>query len=119
MTRCVEAANQDGGISPIPAEVFAVNEADVDWVNRQCVHQPIGTFEERVKFGGGLEKLAGRKVYIWASKYERGSFEHFYAARKDDPSWKTYAVACGHDVMLDEPDRLTEILEEIAGSTVR
>lgn len=32
----------------------------------------------------------------------------------DDPSWKTYTVASGHDIMVDAPDRLTEILEEVA-----
>jgi hypothetical protein len=28
--------------------------------------------------------------------------------------WRVYEVACGHDVMLDMPDRLTEILDELA-----
>ena len=27
---------------------------------------------------------------------------------KSDPSWRTYEVACGHDVMVDAPERLTE-----------
>jgi hypothetical protein len=26
--------------------------------------------------------------------------------------WRTYKVPCGHDVMLDMPERLTEILQE-------
>jgi hypothetical protein len=28
--------------------------------------------------------------------------------------WRLYEVASGHDVMLDIPDRLTNILEELA-----
>ena len=37
-----------------------------------------------------------------------------YAKTKADPSWRTYAVPCGHDVMIDLPERLTQILEEAA-----
>jgi hypothetical protein len=28
--------------------------------------------------------------------------------------WRVHEVASGHDVMLDIPDRLTDILEELA-----
>ena len=31
-----------------------------------------------------------------------------------DPSWRTYEVNGGHHIMIDEPDRLTEILLEVA-----
>ncbi len=31
---------------------------------------------------------------------------------RSDPSWKTYVVDCGHDVMIDKPDELTNILLE-------
>jgi pimeloyl-ACP methyl ester carboxylesterase len=109
-----QAKDQDGGVTPIPAEVFAVNDADVAWVNSQCVNQPIGTFEQPAKYGGGLDELAGHKVYIWASKFENSPFGQFYSQLRDDPSWKTYAVECGHDIMVDEPDRLAQILEEVA-----
>jgi hypothetical protein len=33
---------------------------------------------------------------------------------KASPSWKTYEVASGHDVKVDMPDRLVEILLEVA-----
>ena len=42
------------------------------------------------------------------------SFDKAYARVKADPTWRTYEVPCGHDVMIDEPDRLTEILLEVA-----
>jgi len=32
---------------------------------------------------------------------------------KTAPGWKTYEVASGHDVMVDQPDRLAEILLEV------
>jgi pimeloyl-ACP methyl ester carboxylesterase len=108
-----QAAENEGAIPPIPAAFFKVNEADAANVDRLCVNQPIATFEQPVHFDGGIKKLDGHKVYIWASEFE-GTFGEFYAASRDDASWRTFAVACGHDVMLDEPDRLTEILEDVA-----
>jgi len=33
---------------------------------------------------------------------------------KATPGWKTYQVASGHDVMIDRPERLVEILLEVA-----
>jgi len=109
------AAAQDGGVTPIPAEAFHVNDADVAWVNRLCVNHPIATLEQHVRFTGGLDKLSGRKVYISASKFADGPFGQFYETFRDDPAWKTYSVTSGHDMMLDAPDRLVEILEEVAG----
>jgi hypothetical protein len=35
-------------------------------------------------------------------------------AAQADSSWRTYEVPCGHDVMVDAPERLTEILLEAA-----
>jgi hypothetical protein len=33
---------------------------------------------------------------------------------QSDPAWRTYEVPSGHDVMVDMPERLTEILLEVA-----
>ena len=33
---------------------------------------------------------------------------------KADNAWRTYDVPCGHDVMVDMPERLAEILLEVA-----
>jgi hypothetical protein len=33
---------------------------------------------------------------------------------RSDLSWRSYEVPSGHDVMVDMPERLTEILVEVA-----
>jgi len=33
---------------------------------------------------------------------------------RPDASWRSYEVPSGHDVMVDQPERLTEILLEAA-----
>ncbi len=42
-------------VPPIPAEVFNVNAADREWVDRQCTPQPIATFQQ----GVGAGELSG------------------------------------------------------------
>jgi pimeloyl-ACP methyl ester carboxylesterase len=109
------AAMQRGDIviPPRPAEAFGVNVADRAWVDRLCVSQPIGTFTEKIVLTGAAERI-GRKSYVRAASYANPGFDRALAAAKGDPSWRTYSVPCGHDVMVDAPDRLTEILLEAA-----
>jgi len=115
----VDAAGEVGGwrVPPIPAEVFNVNEADRAWVNAQCTLQPIACFQQKLR----LERdgvPAGPIHYIWASGWEGSPFGQFYEEAKAR-GWTTYDFACGHDVMLDEPEKLTATLLEIAGQASR
>jgi pimeloyl-ACP methyl ester carboxylesterase len=96
-----------------PAEAFGVNAADRAWVDRLCVGQPIGTFTDKIALTGARDRIA-RKSYIRAKSYANPGFDRAYDALKSDPSWRSYEVLCGHDVMVDAPDRLTEVLLEAA-----
>ena len=109
------AAMQRGDIviPPRPAEAFGVNEADRAWVDRLCVGQPIGTFTDKIALTGAVDRIA-RKSYIRAASYANPGFDRALAAAKSNPTWRTYAVSCSHDVMVDAPDRLSEILLEVA-----
>jgi hypothetical protein len=55
-----------------------------------------------------------RKSYIRAKSYANPGFDRALAAAQSDSSWRTYGVPCGHDVMVDMPERLSEILLEVA-----
>ncbi len=103
----------DLGMPPRPAAAFLVNEKDQAWVDSKCVPQPIGTMTEQLKLTGALERI-GRKAYIRAAAYPNPGFDKAFARVKADRSWHTYEVPCGHDVMVDMPERLTEILLEVA-----
>jgi len=111
----VRAALQRGdlGMAPRSAEAFGVNPADRAWVDSLCVPQPVGTFTDKIVLTGARERIP-RKSYIRAGSYANPGFDRALAACKSDPSWRTYEVASGHDVMVDMPDRLTEILLEVA-----
>jgi pimeloyl-ACP methyl ester carboxylesterase len=111
----IRAAMQRGDIviPPRTAEAFGVNAADRAWIDRLCVGQPIGTFTDKVALGGARDRIP-RKAYIRAKSYANPGFDRAYGALKSDSSWRTYEVPCGHDVMVDMPDRLSEILLEVA-----
>lgn len=101
------------GVPPRPAEAFGVNPADRAWVDSLCGLQPIGTFTEAMKITGARERIA-KKAYIRAASYANPGFDKALARLQSDKSWRTYGVPCGHDVMVDMPERLAEILVEVA-----
>jgi pimeloyl-ACP methyl ester carboxylesterase len=108
-------AQQKGEISrpAPPASAFHVNEQDRAWVDSKTMPQPLALAFSTIKLTGARERVA-KTTYIRAPIYPQPAFDTYYAAKKADPSWRTYEVPCGHDVMVDMPDRLVEILLEAA-----
>jgi len=111
----IEAAVKRGDttLPPRPAEFFHVNPANRAWVDGLCGPHPIGAFLQPVKLTGARERIA-KKFYIRATDYPNPVFDAHAAKLKARPGWRVYDVPCGHDVMVDMPDRLTEILVETA-----
>jgi pimeloyl-ACP methyl ester carboxylesterase len=111
----IGAALQRGelGVPPRPAEAFGVNEADRQWVDGLCVPQPIATFTSPIALRGARERIA-RKTYIRAKGYSNPAFDDALASAAADPSWQCHEIACGHDVMIDMPDRLSALLLQAA-----
>ena len=109
----IAAERGDLGVPARSAAAFLVNEKDQAWVDAMCVPQPIGTMTEKMTLTGARERI-GKKAYIRASAYPNPGFDTAYARVKADTSWRTYEVPCGHDVMVDMPERLAEILVEVA-----
>jgi pimeloyl-ACP methyl ester carboxylesterase len=97
---------------PVPAVAFNVNEKDRAWVDAKCTPHPLAAVVEKVTAAGAHEKIA-RKTYIRATGFKSPVFDETLAKMKTAPGWKTYEVASGHDVMVDQPDRLAEILLEV------
>ena len=98
---------------PPRAETFHVNDKDRAWVDSKLTAQPVGVALQPIKLTGAREKVA-KKAYIRAPAYTQPAFDSYYAAKKTDPAWRTYEVDGGHDVMVDRPQRLVEILLEVS-----
>jgi pimeloyl-ACP methyl ester carboxylesterase len=104
-----------GGASvmpPRPAAMFNVNEKDRAWVDAQCTPHPIKCFTQKLVLTGARERIA-KKAYIRATSYPSSPFDHGLATARAK-GWRAYEVACGHDVMIDMPERLAEILQDVA-----
>jgi pimeloyl-ACP methyl ester carboxylesterase len=106
-------ARGDTVARPVPAAAFKVNEKDQAWVDSKCTPHPLGFVTEKLTAAGSREKIA-RKAYIRAAGFPSPVFDETLAKMKTAPGWKTYEMPSGHDAMVDMPDRLTEILLEVA-----
>lgn len=96
-----------------PASVWAVNAKDQPWVNEKFTAQPIGVAFTPIRLTGARDRIA-KKTYVRAKGYDNPNFERYYAKVKADPSWRTFEMPCGHEVMIDMPERTTQILLEVA-----
>jgi pimeloyl-ACP methyl ester carboxylesterase len=108
------AAERDGAttIPPRPAAMFHVNNKDQAWVDAQCTPQPIKCFLQKQALTGARDRIA-KKAYIRATGYPSHPFDRSMTIARAR-GWQIYEAICGHDVMLDMPERLAEILQDAA-----
>jgi len=99
-------------LSPEPATTLGVRSADRQIVDTLCTPQPIATFTEKVKLTGAFRTVR-KKTYVLTTGWKNPARSLFYDGIKSDLSWEKHEVHCGHDVMLDEPERLAQILLEV------
>src|SRR5205823_5599735 len=100
---------------PAPtAEAFHVNAKDRAWVDSKTTPQPNGVALQPIKLTGAREKVA-KKTYIRAAKYPQPAFDQALAECKADKSWRTFeATNSGHDVMVDAPEWLVDVLLQVS-----
>jgi pimeloyl-ACP methyl ester carboxylesterase len=92
------------------ANAYSISEKDYDWMNSKLTDQPNGPVPEKIKLTGALQKVK-KKTFIRAPKYPQAAFDRALAECKANPSWTTYiAENSHHDVMIDQPEWLAEIL---------
>ena len=109
------AASGDGWkMPPMPPDYFGVMDADdAAWITRRCVPQPLKTFSQPVHLTGAWETVA-KKMYLLAELHPNSSFERFSVPLSKKPDWDVRSVKSGHDVMIDTPELLADILLELA-----
>jgi pimeloyl-ACP methyl ester carboxylesterase len=100
-------------MKPVSAAVFRVNEKDRAWVDAMCTPHPVATLTDKITITGARDRIA-KKAYIRAKGYPSVPFDGFQERLKANAAWRIYELPCGHDVMVDMPDRLSEILVEVA-----
>lgn len=103
----------DGMVQPLPAEFFAVNAQDRDWVNRMTTEQSEATFAQQLAVTGALDRIA-KKTYVRALRGAIPPFVAIYTRLSNDEAWNCMEIDCGHDLMIDEPQAVARILLEAA-----
>ena len=107
-------ARGDAGRAAPKAEVFLVNEQDRAWVDSKTTAQPNGVALQPIKLTGAREKVA-KKTYIRAPRYLQPAFDQALAECKADKSWRVFETTeSGHDVMIDVPEWLADVLLEVS-----
>ena len=114
--KALEAAVAKGepGRPAPPASAFHVNEKDRAWVDSKTTQQPNGVALQPIKLTGARDKVA-KKTYIRAPKYPQPAFDKAYAECKADRTWQTFeTTTAGHDIMVDDPAWLTDIVLKVS-----
>jgi pimeloyl-ACP methyl ester carboxylesterase len=109
-------AKANGGlfVNPIPARVLGVNAADQAWVDAKCTNQPFATFNDPVPGAAAAYDRVRIKRYVRTPKFAQPSFDANVARLRNRPDWGVSEMACGHDMMIDEPVQTTELLIDAA-----
>jgi pimeloyl-ACP methyl ester carboxylesterase len=104
-------------MTPLPAGLFNVNAKDAAWVDRLCVKHPLACFEQKLQLSDRIARVP-KRTYILAtgwgspgSPLTESPFKPIAERLKNDNNaWHILSVPCGHDVMVDMPGELAELL---------
>ncbi len=113
--RFLQGAGTLGGLAvpAPPAAYFGVNAADAATVDALATPFPLGCFTEKLALSG-MYRSVKQHLYVHGTVLPRESpFRPFYE-RAVAAGSNAHALACGHHVMLDEPERTAELLETMA-----
>ena len=104
-------AKAGGGwrIAPTKAADFNVNAADQAWVDGNCTDMSIACFTKRVRLTGAIDRVPNR-MYIRAGGFTSEHFDSMLAKAKADGRFDCHTLSGGHDLMVDQPDELTDLL---------
>lgn len=103
-------AKGEFSIKPPPARAFSTSEKDYAWLDSKMTPHPIGTAMQAIRLTGKLETIA-RKTFIRVPHYVQPSFDKALAHCQADKNWQTIInQTSGHDVMVDQPEWLADIL---------
>lgn len=90
-----------------------LREEDRLWSDAKSGLQPTATLTEKLPHTRAYLKVP-KKTYIQATGWD-GPFGEVAATLKRNGDWTVRTIACGHDVPIDKPEELAELLIASAG----
>jgi pimeloyl-ACP methyl ester carboxylesterase len=97
---------------PAPATFGVVDPADVVWVEPRLTPQPLATMSEPVDLRRFYE-LSTPRTYIHCTAFDLA----LHAERASALDWPRIDLDAAHDLMVTEPQRLADLLQELAASS--
>jgi pimeloyl-ACP methyl ester carboxylesterase len=99
-------------MSPIPAAMFGIKAENQAWVDRRCTPQSLATFEMPLFIGQAGAALP--KLYVLADAWDPSPFRYFAAKLENAGSWKVVKLPSSHDLMIDMPLEVAELIRTVA-----
>ena len=113
-----QARDGDGhSVPPMTAEQFNVNEADAAWMNGKCSNHPLASFAEALSLNGRYLKVS-RRLYVLAAGFDHPGTKAAYEAVTASSGWECEIMQGGHDLMIDNPGAVTDVLLKCVSPSV-
>ncbi len=103
------AQSGNGTLPPLSAEAMRVNPADRAWVDAKCTPHPFRSFQQGLPSVAAHERVT-RKVYVRATGMPAPVYDRTADARRGRPGWSVEELPFGHDLMVDAPRQVADIL---------
>ena len=82
-------------------------------LDARCRPHPLATFVQAIQVTGAWRDV-GTKVHVAATGWEGSPFIATHVRLRGDPGWRTYSLACAHDVPRLAPVALADLLLDLA-----
>jgi pimeloyl-ACP methyl ester carboxylesterase len=108
-----ERAKENGGLAGLPPnpEVYGVTEPKAKaWVEEKCTPHPFASLSEKIQISGAPAERVRKRLYILCTDPALEYMRQFYESAVTDNGWDTMELTTGHDAMVTEPEKLSEIL---------
>jgi pimeloyl-ACP methyl ester carboxylesterase len=109
----IRGARSEPGVNPTRSASAFMSPANAVWANERLTPQPVETFREKLKVTDAVERIP-KRTFVQATVGETPFFQAAFDRARAAPGWKTVQVNCRHDVMVDEPAKMTQILLDAA-----
>lgn len=100
-------------VSPLPAESFNfLKKEDCEKVKNKLTPHPLATFTEKISLTGKYKEITNL-YYLLSENWGRGPFGDLYDKLAKTDNWTVNSFPCGHDIMIDLPEKLSDFLTTI------
>ena len=94
---------------PDPAEGFALDDADVEWLRRRHVLHPFGMYREPLEYDESLLQALPR-LFVDCNAPAYPTIDPIRRRVRESPGWQVAEIATGHFPMVTEPEVLVRLL---------